>query len=163
MTDTAGTPSLDPRHVWLGLPVEASGIPASLKYIDQWVLWKAVPKADGSGMSKEPFQVNGRHASSTKSETWTDFETAHATLEEDDDFSGLGFAVTAENGILMLDFDHVRNAHTGEIDEAVLGAVKYLGSYAELSPSGTGIRVIGRGSLDRAITTKTLQGWVSGR
>jgi hypothetical protein len=164
MTDTAGSPAIDPFHVWLGLDVKADGIPFALKSIDQWVLWKAEPRAEGKGTNKVPYQCNEQKASSTKPETWADFTSVMAELGDDETaFSGAGFVVRAENGILVLDFDHVRNAHTGEIDEVVLGAVRYLGTYAEVSPSGTGIRIIGYGTMDRAITSKTLQGWVTGR
>lgn len=164
MTDTAGAPVVDPFNVWLGLGVKADGIPFALKSIDQWVLWKAEPRPGGNGTNKVPYQCNEQKASSTNPETWADFSSVMASLDDDESgFSGAGFAVRAENGILVLDFDHVRNAYTGDIDEVVLGAVRYLGTYAEVSPSGTGIRIIGYGTLDRAITSKTLQGWVTGR
>lgn len=166
MTDTAGKPvsTSDPFNVWMGLDVKEDGIPFSLKCIDQWLLWKAEPRPEGKGTNKIPYQGNGKKASSTNPETWSDFSSVTASLfDEDSEFSGAGFVVRAENGITVLDFDHVRNAYTGEIDETVLGAVRYLGTYAEVSPSGTGIRIIGYGTMDRAISSKTLQGWVTGR
>lgn len=168
-TDTAaGLPMFDGCYVWLGLSVKKESIPETLKRIEQWVLWRAVrheataekpPRTE-----KVPYQDNGRNASSTKASTWTDFESVIATYEaENEDYSGIGFVVKKDNGITVLDFDHVRNGETGEIDPYIFGAVQYLGSYAEISPSGTGIRVIGYGTLDKAITSTVLQGWVEGR
>jgi hypothetical protein len=164
MTDTSGAPVLDPFHVWLGLDAKEESIPFALKAVDQWVVWRAEPKMDGPGMAKVPYQENGRKASSTNPSTWTDYRSAIGALnDEESGYAGIGFVLRAENGILALDFDHVRNAHTGEIAETVLGAILYLGTYAEVSPSGTGIRIIGLGTMDRAITGKVLQGWVTGR
>lgn len=158
----------DGCYVWLGLSVRKESIPETLKRIDQWVLWRAVrheaTAEKPARTEKVPYQGNGKKASSKDPGTWTDFEDAVAHLEdEEEDYSGVGFAVRKSNGILVLDFDHVRNGETGEIDPYILGAVQYLGSYAEISPSGTGIRIIGYGTLDKAITSKVLQGWVDGR
>lgn len=163
-TDTTiGRPTMDAAFVWLGLPLLPDQVPRSLQHIDQWVLWKAVPKA-GGGRTKVPYTVHGVHASSINPRTWTDFATAlQAYQEEGADYDGLGWCVRQTNNILTLDFDHVRDAHSGVIDPTVLAAVKRLGTYAEISPSGTGIRVIGYGTLERAITSPRLQGWVTGR
>ena len=163
--DTAGAPVTSPYHLWMGLDVNPESIPDTLKVQEQWVLWKAVPK-QGGGMDKVPYQANGRKASSTDPKTWCSFEAALAALHDDDsDYDGIGFCLLPDNQLLTLDFDHVRDAQTGEIKPNVLSAIRYLGSYAELSPSGTGIRVIGFGKLSdrRAITSPVLQGWTSGR
>ena len=165
MTDSAGKPAVDGTMVWLGLDVKPDGIPYAIKAVDQWVTWRAEPKPDGSGMSKVPYQITGAKASSTNPATWTEYAMALAAYQEDGipAFSGIGFAAQMANGLVLLDFDHVRNALTGVIDEGVLNAIAYLGTYAELSPSGTGVRVIGQGTLEHAISGKMLQGWSTGR
>lgn len=165
MTDSAGKPAVDGTMVWLGLDVKPEGIPYAIKAVDQWVTWRAEPKPDGSGMSKVPYQITGAKASSTNPATWTEYAMALAAYQEDGlpAFSGIGFAAQTANGLVLLDFDHVRNALTGVIDEGVLNAISYLGTYAELSPSGTGVRVIGQGTLEHAISGKMLQGWSTGR
>ncbi|NCC28735.1 MAG: hypothetical protein EOM22_11475 [Gammaproteobacteria bacterium] len=163
MTDTAGAAQVDPYNVWLGLDVIEDRIPVSLKVIDQWVAWKAEPKLD-KGVGKVPYRENGRKASSTDPRTWMDYPSAIGIInDEDSGYAGVGFVLRSENGILALDFDHVRDAHTGAIREDVMGAIMHLGTYAEISPSGTGVRIIGYGTMDRAITSVTLQGWVTGR
>ena len=163
MTDRAISPPLvDPHYAWIGLSVQRDRIPYSLAQIDQWVLWKAEPRP-GGGMNKIPYQPNGRKASSTDPHAWSDFATVCAALDESDDYAGIGFVVTANDGLACLDFDHVRNAETGAISPDILHAICQLGTYAEISPSGTGIRIIGRATLTRAISGKTLQGWSAGR
>lgn len=161
MTDTSGAVVLDPFHVWIGLDVCEKSIPFSLRAIDQWVVWKAVPRKNGQGTDKIPHQTNGVAASSTDPATWCDFQTAFLTYDEEgSEYAGVGITVTKENGLVYLDFDHVRDAHTGVIDADVLSTISFLDAYAEVSPSGTGIRVIGYGSMDRAqFSTKRLQCW----
>lgn len=165
MSDTvAGSAGVSSFYVWLGLDVKPEGIPESLKRIDQWVLWKAETDNDKNRIEKVPYQPNDKKASSTDPKTWIDFETALLTLEEDGSaFSGIGFVVTEDNGIVLLDFDHVRDGATGKIKPEIMGAVQYLDTYAEVSPSGTGVRVIGYGSFDGTIEGKTLQGWKTRR
>ena len=46
------------------------GIPGELKDKNQWLLWKAVPRKDGS-MGKVPKQTNGVNANPTNPNTWT--------------------------------------------------------------------------------------------
>lgn len=155
---------MDEHNVWLGLPVRPELIPEAIKHLDQWVVWKAEPKEGGQGMSKVPYTVQGYKASSINPNTWTDYYTALAGYQEEDSgWDGIGFTVRKETQIILLDFDHVRSGHTGALDANVLAAIRRLGTYAEVSPSGTGIRVIGFGTLERAITTPRLQGWVTGR
>lgn len=147
----------------LGLSLLPHNVPATLRQIDQWVLWKAEPKA-GGGMNKVPYTIRGVHASSTNAVTWSDWGTVLVAYQEEGaDYDGGGFNLKRENGILALDFDHVRDAHSGVIDPMVLTAIRRLNTYAEISPSGTGIRVIGFGTMTKAITSTRLQGWVTGR
>jgi len=165
--DTAMPGGTDPRYAWLGLDARPEGIPMALQRIAQWVLWRAQPKATGTGITKVPYQPNGLKASSNDPSTWCDFafvlSAYQESLETDQPYSGIGFVLTEHDAILAFDFDHVRNPHTGEIDPEVLKAVRWIGTYAEISPSGTGIRVLGRGDLGSAISTAHLQAWDSGR
>ena len=56
---------------------------------------------------------------------------------------GVGFALIAESGIVALDFDHC--VRDGAVDPQVLDLVR--DTYAEYSPSGTGVRAFFRGNL----------------
>ena len=55
--------------------------------------------------------------------------------------------MTRENGIVALDFDHVIDPVTGQLDVRVIEIIELLNSYAEVSPSGTGVRMLVRGKL----------------
>lgn len=59
---------------------------------------------------------------------------------------GLGFSLVKSLGLVGLDFDHCIDEN-GELSEDVAGWLTKFGSYAEVSPSGTGIRVFIKGTL----------------
>lgn len=166
LMDTVLPAGEDPRYAWLGLDLRVDGVPLSLQALNQWVLWRAVPKERGAGRIKVPYQPNGAKASSTDPKTWSDFGAVLAAYREaqgePNGYAGIGFCLTAQDAFFALDYDHVRNPHTGEIDPGVSSLINWVGTYAEISPSGTGIRIIGRGVLGRSITTSVLQAWDHG-
>lgn len=57
-------------------------------------------------------------------------------------FDGVGFVLTAADPFTVFDFDKCRNSETGEIDPLIASYIARLDSYTEVSPSGTGIRVV---------------------
>lgn len=170
-SDDAANPTKQTRqsYIWHGLTPKLDNIPAALRAIDQWVLWRAVPKLDQDGalsrMEKIPVQPNGRPASSTDPNTWCSFAEALAAYEEaDGDIAGLGFVLTSSDAFVALDFDHVGDSATGGISDAVWRAVDALGAYAEWSPSGTGARIVGTGSIPAgAKNGAVLQHWEHSR
>ncbi|MEN6443815.1 MAG: hypothetical protein ABFC71_08685 [Methanoregula sp.] len=112
-------------------------IPASLKALDRWVVWK---REDRSGKTTKPPYVAAtgpeRHALVNVKTTWRTFAEAVAASETGN-YDGVGFVLG--NGIIGFDFDHAT-------DEMVQEA-RSLGTYTEWSPSGTGVHVIGRSPL----------------
>lgn len=112
-------------------------IPPEMKSLNQWVCWK-LEKAKGRN-TKVPYQANGHKADSTDQETWSSFEDVCKVAGN---FSGIGFVLSEDSGIMGLDFDHVRDPETGKWDAEALDEIKSIGSYAEISPSGTGAHVI---------------------
>lgn len=134
---------MDPLYEWLGLAVLPDNIPSDLRSCDQWVLW--IAKKNGERVEKIPQRVYGSgNAASNDPGTWADFDAAIGTYYEGD-FAGVGFVLKQGGGYVGADFDHCRNPHTGEIDPEIIEQVKRLNSYTEVSPSGTGLRVIGKG------------------
>lgn len=125
---------------------DLDGIPTVLAAIDQWVLWKAEPKPKG-GMNKIPFQPTGRTASATDPHTWNDFGSVWSAYEEaPETYAGVGFVVTPEDTFVGGDMDHCRDANTGELTELAAKIVEALGTYCEVSPSGTGVRFVAYGA-----------------
>ena len=55
---------------------------------------------------------------------------------------GIGFALQG-SGIAAFDVDDCRNAASGELHPWASGLIARCGTYAEITPSGTGVRIIG--------------------
>jgi putative DNA primase/helicase len=94
--------------------------------------------------TKPPFQVNGNYAKSTDPRTWTSFEEA---LLHIGNFDGIGFAPTEEDPYALIDLDNCRDPQTGEITAWGQKIIQQAMSYTEVSPTGTGIRIIAKGTL----------------
>ncbi|MSQ17762.1 MAG: hypothetical protein EXR54_09440 [Dehalococcoidia bacterium] len=126
------------------LPVHPEIIPDQLKAIPQWVLWRWKQRPDQTTgklkWTKPPYQPNGNQASSTDPSTWVPFDEA-LDAHQHGGFDGIGFVVTPELGIVGVDLDHCVNAQTGTTEPWAQAIVDRLGSYTEVTPSGTGLRV----------------------
>ncbi|OPX90290.1 MAG: hypothetical protein A4E53_01176 [Pelotomaculum sp. PtaB.Bin104] len=122
-------------------------IPAELKQLPQWVVWKARRKNNGK-VDKIPFDPKtGRAASTTNPETWSTFDHTVEVSRNGGGYAGIGFVVTPDNKIVGVDLDDCHTA-AGELEPWAHGIIKRLDSYTEISPSGKGIRVFLRGALN---------------
>ncbi|MEA3277558.1 MAG: DUF3987 domain-containing protein [Pseudomonadota bacterium] len=134
-------------HVWMGLTPDPEEIPDALKRVDQWVVWRAEPKPDGR-RSKVPYAPStGRRASSTDPRTWSDWPTAWGAYEEAPEvYAGVGFVLTESDQFVGIDLDHCVDGATGIPTTEAANIVERCDTYAEKSPSGTGVRIIGYGA-----------------
>jgi RecA-family ATPase len=105
----------------------------------RWVLWRWVERPQGP--TKVPYQPSGVPASSTDPSTWYTL----AELEHAKGYNGVGFVLTGD-GIGGIDLDHCRNPETGAIDPWARDIIQSFASYAEVSPSGTGIKILAAGA-----------------
>src|SRR5689334_21012894 len=118
-------------------------IPSALTLLDQWVCWRLESRADKQ--TKVPYHPSGRRADTSNPATWSNFDDCAAALRSKRlAFSGVGFVFNGE-GCTGIDFDHHRDATTGQLDQFTQGWVEKLHSYAEVSQSGTGVHVIAAG------------------
>lgn len=84
-----------------------------MKDIPQWVLWKLEKR--GKKYTKVPYQTRGRKADCTKKENWATFEQAMAVYNSSAYF-GLGFVLTKDTGVVVVDFDPVRQDSISPVD-----------------------------------------------
>jgi hypothetical protein len=112
-------------------------VPAELKEAEQWVLCdehKVPLVATTSGACYA--------ASSTDSSTWRDYETAYEAWRENEwSFAGIGRVITENEDYVGVDLDDVLDPETGEISPWASRILDRLKSYAEISPSGQGIKI----------------------
>jgi hypothetical protein len=136
------------------LPVKPKTIPADLRNRSQWVVWRYIwnpdktPK-DGRGekgdWDKPPFCVStGGRASSTDPLTWATFDEA-LTAYREGGWDGIGFIPTPEDGLVIIDLDACRDPKARRIKKWAMRIVREMNTYTEISPSGTGLRIVAFG------------------
>lgn len=129
------------------LPLVAQQIPPDLTAYDQWVAWRWTWNAGRAELTKPPYQPRtGRLASATDATTWSSFPVALAVYQRGG-WDGLGFVVTHDDPFTGIDIDHCRDAESGQLTRWAAEVVEHFASYAEASPSGTGVRIWIVGSL----------------
>jgi hypothetical protein len=122
-------------------PIELPPALSPLTQQQRWVVWKWIVDKNGK-KTKPPYQgaAPDRNASSTDPTTWCDFNTAmRAYCSHKAD--GIGFALDA-SGLAAFDIDDCIDA-AGVTHRWAIALVNRCRSYAEVTPSGTGIRIIG--------------------
>ena len=114
------------------MPTLIENVPEPLRRLQRWVC-----ASDGS---KRPMQcTSDRPASTTKPDTWCDFdEAADAVASGAYDWAGFVFA---GDGLVGIDIDHAFGDDGMPTDEA-MEAVLACRSYTELSRSGNGFHII---------------------
>lgn len=122
-------------------------LPRELLGLPNFVAWDTLPPTKPGGKPRKmPVNpVTGRGADPTDPTTWSSFERALQYYEEHD-CSGVGFVFT-ESEFTGLDFDRCRDPITGVIEPTVQAYIDRFASYTEVSPSGTGVHILVRGTL----------------
>jgi len=132
-------------------PGTFSRVPAELRERPQWVCWKYGAAPSGKP-TKLPIQPrNGAFADVTKAATWDTFEAAVAALASDLwGAHGIGFVFGPDDPYAGIDLDVSENGANKELKEAHDAVLAAFPSYTEVSPSGRGLHVIVRGTIQGA-------------
>lgn len=134
-------------------PVRPAAIPAELKERPQWVgwqwEWREGTATKPGKWTKVPVNVTtGGYARSNDPATWATFAAARAyALAHPDAIAGIGFMFDTSDPFTGIDLDKCRAPDTGVIDGWAMSVITALASYAEVSPSGTGVKIIVRAVL----------------
>ncbi len=125
-------------------------IPEELKAWRQWVVWKLEPRPNTKPTKvpydpKGPTPANPRGmASVTDPSTWGTYDEAIAAYESGQ-FSGIGFVISHDDPYTFIDLD---DTHGDQVAyERQLKIYREFNSYAEVSPSGSGLHIIVRGKI----------------
>jgi hypothetical protein len=144
------------------LPVNPDGIPDELKEHRQFFAWDWEFRRDrhGDGKWTKPPMSPWRdgYASVTNPSTWATFDVAMGAYERRD-YAGIGFALTKDDPYFFVDLDHYRDPETGAIDGWAEDIIRvFHGTYREISPTETGIKIIGKGRLPGTNHTRQILG-----
>lgn len=128
----------------------------------RFVCWKWERR--GEKRTKPPVKACGYgYADATDPATWATYEEARAAMQaEARRLEGIGFVLG--DGVCGVDLDGCRDPATGEVEPWARAIVEELRSYAEVSPSGTGIKVfclcdpVPRLSKNRLVLRRTNDG-----
>ena len=132
------------------LPCITSNIPDFLKRLRRWILWAYTLDEKRGDWSKQPYQPNGQAhlAKANDPKTWGSFDVAERVFRifrQSKGYDGLGFVLG--DGICGVDLDGcLRPDRTLEPWAAEIVAA--FNCYTEVSPSGTGLKMFCRGTID---------------
>lgn len=112
-------------------------LPERLKRNGRFCLWKYEER--NGRMTKVPYQISGSRANSADKSTFSDFRMVVCAL---DGYDGIGMG--AFDQFCMIDIDHCILG--GKLTQLAEDVVKRMDSYTEISPSGTGIRIVCKAS-----------------
>ena len=134
-----------------------------LKSHDKWVAWKYVTR-DGRKTKPPVNPHTGQMARNNKPEDWGTYDQAIARVKKDK-LAGVGFVITDDDNLTGIDLDHVRDEKTGKLEPWAEEIIKLGETYAEISPSGTGIRLFALGKIDRVVKNDkmSVEMYVKGR
>lgn len=122
-----------------------ANIPAELKRLPQWVVWKYEMTDDGKPTKVLYNPKGGWRASTTDARTWVTFDEAVAAYEAGNgEWSGIGFVFTNFDEYCGIDLDATEEPEAYERQVRVFEA---MNSYSELSPSGKGLHIIVKASI----------------
>jgi hypothetical protein len=124
----------------------ADNVPLELRQIRQWLLWRFEER--NGKWTKVPVQADGRCARPNEPSTWDTFEVVLAAYQEGGGFfDGIGFVFTAHDPYVGIDLDQALG-EDGRVRPWAARVLETLdGTYAEVSPSGRGIKLWARASL----------------
>jgi hypothetical protein len=117
-------------------PHYPENVPAALKVGDVWVTcdeYKVPLLALPNGVVFA--------ASSTDSNTWRSYETALSTWQKNEHIAGVGRVIAEDEDLVGVDLDDCVDSASGELSPWASTIVERLDSYAEISPSLTGVKI----------------------
>lgn len=124
--------------------VQLDNIPSELIALPQWVAWRYALRDEK--WTKPPLDCHtGREAKSTDPATWSSFDEA-VRFYQAGKADGIGFVFSASDPYAGIDLDDCRD-ESGPLQAWAKEIVGGLSSYAEVSPSGRGVKIIVRGQL----------------
>lgn len=133
---------------------QARNVPDFLRSRDRWVVWESTSRkmpirlaavrqwieSSETGRGTRPQNLYGNVNDLANH---TNFETAQSYAQWLADKTrktyGVGFALTGDDQVIAFDFDHVLNDDGTLIDQRIEQLLRDLHTWAEVSPSGTGL------------------------
>jgi len=134
----------------------ADRVPAALRRLPHWVLWRACREPGRERLRKRPFSPKTRYPTGhdlARRHEWATYEQACRALiqgrSQGVPFDGLGFVFTADDPFCAIDLDDCIDDQ-GRLEPYAAYQVRRLASYTEITVSGRGLHIILAGTLPGA-------------
>ncbi|CAB4131826.1 AAA domain containing protein [uncultured Caudovirales phage] len=139
----------------IGRVFNPGNIPTDLKALRRWAPWKAIWNEERGKWDKVPYRPEGYGLSSMQPDRWVSFEEAVRAFDTGaGKYSGVGLVLTGMTDVVGIDLD--RCITDGQIAPWAQEIIDSVDSYTELSPSGTGLRILARGSIPEDVQDNTV-------
>ena len=126
-------------------PARQLRVPPELLDLQQWVLWR-YDHVDGKPR-KVPYQTSGKPAKSNDPLTWAEYGEVIDALPKLRDAQGIGFVFSEADPYTGVDLDDCLDDARRLKEWALPILQRFVGTYAEVSPSGSGIKLWCRGAV----------------
>jgi hypothetical protein len=147
-------------------------IPHEMRVWPQFVVWR-YEETEGPKPTKVPYSPrNLRHASVNDPSTWATFDEAVAAANNNNGYAGIGFVLTEADPYAFVDLDNpyetkedgsYKHANPDEIMQRQLHIYNEFNSFSEYSPSGKGLHIICKGSLESGRKRSSIEVYSSQR
>lgn len=132
--------------------------PEALKDVPQWVSWRVI---EGRKQPHSLFADTENKYSWSNPSNWGTFAEARSTARKTPYMKGVGFILQKQDDpyrepaddFVLIDFDDVRDPETGAMHPDAAQYIETAGTYGDVSTSGTGAHLIGRGELPEGVRT----------
>ena len=122
-----------------------NNIPQELRDTPRWVVWKWESRK--GERTKPPYNpATGERAKVNDESTWGTFTEALDALKQNPDYAGIGFVFSDDDDLFGIDLDGCREPETGTLAPWAQKHVDDFATYAEVSPSETGVKLFCRSS-----------------
>lgn len=131
-----------------------------MRLFKQWIVWR-LEDTGAKKPTKIPYSPNsGRLASVTDPSTWATFEEAIQAASTTNWYSGIGFVLTDADPFAFIDLDDTEDV---EAKDRQVKIYEEFDSYAERSPSGTGLHILVKGALPSGRKRASIEVYSSAR
>lgn len=121
------------------LDVLFDNIPQELRELKQWVYWRWDWIYTRAAWSKPPYLTSNQRADISNSGNFYSFDVIRNYL--DYGFDGIGFVLLDSDNYIGIDFDDCIDLKTRGYKDWIKPFLEIASTYAEISPSGSGIKM----------------------
>jgi KaiC/GvpD/RAD55 family RecA-like ATPase len=118
--------------------ITLENIPTALTARPNWVLWRNDLR--GGKPTKLPYDAHDRLARADDPTSWETYADAVARYERGG-YEGIGYEFSDDDGLCGIDLDGCRDPESGTVSAWAKEIILTLDTYAEVSPSQTGVKL----------------------